>query len=296
LNCLLLLLDGLDLGGLKLVNRLAGLAPLHNKCLADQEQHDADLSDREEAPDAGLLKKVGGDHRGGEWAGRVEEEALEGHALLLIQSKEGGEHQERVEANALNVVGAVREGDRPAEVDHGLGLEGAQLLSSDPLGALSGIGSVPSGDVAHREAHEDQKPTDNAETLDDSVLIAVLHQLGVVFSGVRAVGLTRETFVKQVAEVGLGADVHEAKDGQDLVDEGVADGGLEVRSEVEVLNRLKGLHGEEEKDTSGQLGVVGLVVNPGRHKQAKEGEASGHVTVKAHLLFELSYDCLRSSE
>lgn len=263
---------------------LTGLTPANNEGLTDQEEHDADLGNGEEAPDGGLLEEVGGDEAGHEGAGAVEEGSLDDHTLLLVQGEERSEHEEAVEADALDVVGGISHGDGPAQVDHRLGLEGADILATDPLPAGLGgdVLGVPAGDVGEGIAGKDEETADEAEALDDGVLVAVLGELSIVLSGVLLGGELGQRLVDHMAEVGLEANVDETANGEELVDEGLALGGVEASSDENVLDGLKHLHGEEEEDTSSELTVAGRVVDPPRDEEAKQGKASGHVTVKAH--------------
>ena len=77
-----------------LEHRNVTLAPVNDQSLTDKEQHNSDLCNREEAPDAGLLHKVVRDKTGHNRAKQKEEASLQDHALLLVQGQEGGEHEE----------------------------------------------------------------------------------------------------------------------------------------------------------------------------------------------------------
>lgn len=108
-------------------------APVDDERLADEEEHDGDLRDGEEAPDGGLLHEVVRQQRGQHGPEEEQENALQNHALLLPQREEWREHEEGVDGGAHYVVGGVRHGHGPAQVPHGLGLEGAQVVSAQPL-------------------------------------------------------------------------------------------------------------------------------------------------------------------
>lgn len=54
-----------------------------------------------------------------------------------------------------------------------------------------------------------------------------------------------------MAKVWLQADVQEASNGQHLINDGVADGRVNIRSDEEILNCLQQFHGEKEENTAG---------------------------------------------
>eukprot|EP01084_Bolivina_argentea_P131482 232075_1 len=169
-------------------------------------------------------------------------------------------------------------------MNHRLSLEGANLLTAEPLLGEAGavLLGVPSGNVGHGPAEEDQEAADEAKATDDGVLALVLLELAVVLGGVLGVGGHGEGLVDEVAEGGLEADVDEAEDGQDLVDHGVADLGAEVGGNEHVLDGLEELHGEEEEDADRELAVGGVLVDPVGEEKAEGSEAAGHVAVEAH--------------
>lgn len=257
-------------------------SPVDNQHFTDQEEHDGDLSDGEEAPDGGLFEQVGGDGSSGGGAGNVQDETLEDHALLFIHGEEGSEHQEGVDTSAHDVVGGVSHGDGPAEVDHGLSLEGAELVTTEPFGRGLREGGRPLGDEGHGIAGPEEEATEEAEALDDLVLFVVSVELAVVLVAELGIGVVAERLVDDVAEVRLEADVHEAEHGEDLVEDGLAQGVSDAGGEVEVLDSLEGFHSEEEEDTLGKHGVAGARMNPPGSEEANKGETAGHVTVEAH--------------
>jgi len=242
------------------------------------------LSNREEAPDGGLFHQVLGDHGGGEGTSEVEDEALEDHTLLFVHGEERSEHEEGVDTSTHDVVGGVSHGDGPAEVDHRLRLEGAELFTTEPFGGGLREGSRPFRDEGHGVAGPEEEATEEAEALDDLVLFVVLFELVVVFSRELGAGVVAERFVDDVAEVGLEADVDEAQHGEDLVDHGFTDGISKTSGEEEVLDGLEEFHGEEEEDTSSKLTVAGAGMNPPGSEETNSGEATGHISVEAHFL------------
>lgn len=203
----------LGLGLVLFHDRDVPAAPIHNKSLADEEEHDGYLGDREEAPYAGLLHEVRGDPRGEAGSEGEQEHSLDDHALLLVEREEGGKHEEGVNGGAHDIVGRVGHRDRPAKVPHGQGLEGAEFLATKPLGALvvGDVHHVQLGDERKEISDEQKKAANCTQPLDDDVSVAVLLALG-------------QRAVDDVAEVGLHADVQEAKDGQNLVNGGLANG------------------------------------------------------------------------
>jgi hypothetical protein len=54
--------------------------------------------------------------------------------------------------------------------------------------------------------------------------------------------------VDHVTKIGLQTDVQKPKDGQNLVDQGVADWGVKGRGDEKVLKGLEEFHGEEEEN------------------------------------------------
>jgi hypothetical protein len=81
-----------------------------------------------------LLHEVLGDDGGSEGTSDVQNDALENHSLLFVESEEGSEHEEGVDADSHNIVGGVGQGNGPAKMSHRLGLEGAELLATNPFG------------------------------------------------------------------------------------------------------------------------------------------------------------------
>jgi len=104
------------------------LTPVDDEGLADEEQHDCDLGNGEEAPDGCLLEQVGCDPASESRAEHEEEDSLDDHTSLLVESKEGGEHEERVDGSAGDDVCGVSHGNRPGKVI--VSSESAELLSS----------------------------------------------------------------------------------------------------------------------------------------------------------------------
>lgn len=108
---------------------LAGAAPVEEKLLADDEEHNANLRDREEAPDRRLFLEVLGDVRGEEWASEPQKHALDDHVLL--EDKERTEHQERVDGGRRRKVGRIIHRHGPCQMV--VALKRAQLLATQPL-------------------------------------------------------------------------------------------------------------------------------------------------------------------
>ena len=237
-------------------------SPVDNQHFADQEEHDGDLSDGEEAPNGSLFEQVGGDGSSGGGAGNVQDETLEDHALLFIHGEEGSEHQEGVDTSAHDVVGGVSHGDGPAEVDHGLSLEGAELFTTDPFGGGLREGGGPLGNEGHRVTKPHQETAKEAEALDKFVLIVVFFEFAVVLVAKLWIWCLAQGFVDDVAEVRLEADVDEAGHSERFVEDGLAQGVSDAGGEVEVLDSLEGFHGEEEEDTLGKHKVAGTRVDP----------------------------------
>jgi len=92
-----------------------------------------------------------------------------------------------------------------------------------------------------------------------------------------------------VAEIGLETDVEETEDGEDLVDDGITDGGVDIGSNEEILDDLQEFHGEEEKDTGGKGGVVGLGPDPPGGEEADGCESSRHFHRETHIFREISF-------
>jgi len=79
-----------------------------------------------------------------------------------------------------------------------------------------------------------------------------------------------------MAEVRLQTDVKEAGDGQNLVDDRVAEGRVDGGCDEEVLDRLEELHREEEEHSRRQFGVEGPRIDPVRCEQAEGCKGSRH--------------------
>jgi len=87
-----------------------------------------------------------------------------------------------------------------------------------------------------------------------------------------------------MAEIGLEANVEVTKDGKDLVDDGITDGGVDVGGDEEILDGLQEFHGEEEEDTGSEGGVVGLGPDPPGGEKTDGCESSGHFHRETHVL------------
>ncbi len=148
--------------------------------------------------------------------------------------------------------------------------ESAKLFTSEPF---SGGNTVKGAtiDIGQQPSREEHTTTDEAESLDDHVSVLILFVLG-------------EGSVDDVAEIRLKANVEETEDGEDLVDNGITDGGINVGSNEEILDSLQEFHGEEEKDTSSEASVVGLGPDPPGGEQADTGESSRHFHRETHDL------------
>jgi len=95
-----------------------------------------------------------------------------------------------------------------------------------------------------------------------------------------------------MAEIGLQANVRKSQDGQELVDEGIADGRINVGGDEHVLDGLQELHREEEEDARGQLRVGSSGVDPVRAEQAEGCKSSGHFLREAHFDDSMRFDAI----
>jgi len=222
------------------------LAPVDDQGLADEEEHDRDLGDREETPNRGLLHQIGGDDTCQIRTEDEEENSLNDHAPLFIECEEGSEHEEGVDGRTRDDVGGVSHGNGPGQVI--VSSESAKLLSSEPLGGgLVSKSLWPN--TRNHPAGKQHCTTNETQSLDNHIFVQILLVLG-------------EGGIDDVAEIGLEADVQESQNCEHLVNQGVADRGIDVRGNEEVLDGLEELHGEEEEHTRGQLGVVRLGPDP----------------------------------
>jgi len=139
--------------------------------------------------------------------------------------------------------------------------ECADLVSSQPFGGGTNHGLFP--DSRKKESNEYHSSSDEGKSFDDLVSVQVSWVL-------------REGRIDHMAEIRLQADVKEAKDGQSLIDESIADWRVEAGGDEEVLDRLEELHGEEEEHARSELGVGSLRVDPPRGEQANRCKDSGH--------------------
>jgi hypothetical protein len=221
------------------------LAPVDDQRLSDEEEHNTDLCKGEEAPDGSLLHQVIGDEGSHDGAEEEEEDALDHHALLLVQSEERGEHEERVDACSHDVVRGIGHGHGPAKMSHALGLECAQLVPTQPLGGLvvAHVHSVERWDVRQEISAEKKHTSNQTQPLDNVVAVLVLATLG-------------QRCVDHVAVVRLQTDVQESQQSQHLVDDIVTVRVAEASGKEHVLNGLEKLHGEEEEHacTGGEVG------------------------------------------
>jgi len=240
--------------------------------ITNDEQHDGDLSNREEAPDTGLLHKVGSDPRGEVGTSSPQEDTLDDHVAL--HDKEGTEHQERVDGRTGRPVGRIIHGHTPGQMI--TATESAQFLAAQPFGGTgrtdSGGNTHPVGEIGTDDhlrvlgkhiTQEQHSTAQQAQTKDN----IVLHQ---------ELGVTAQGGVDDVGKVGLVADVHETQQGEELVH------GVVAIVDPEVLEALKKLHQEEPKDADGILGVSRFDLDVNGDDEAKRGKRKRHRLVEAH--------------
>lgn len=211
------------------------LAPVDDQSLTNAEQHDGDLSNGEETPDGSLLHKVRCDKSSKGGTEDEEENTLNDHTLLFVQSKEGSEHQEGVNGCSWDDVGGIGEGNGPGKVI--VSFVCAQLLTSEPLGGgtvfdVEGLGPHSCQQVA-REQHGSSNKT---KSLDHHVFVKVFLVFG-------------EGCVDDMAEIRLEANVQESSNCQHLIDDGIANGRVKIRSNKEILHGLEQLHCEKEENS-----------------------------------------------
>ncbi len=90
--------------------------PVDDQGFSDTEQHNGDLSNREEAPNGGLLHQIGGYQASWIGAKREEEDSLYYHSFLLVEGKEWGKHEEGMDGSSWNHVGGVCHGNWPRKM------------------------------------------------------------------------------------------------------------------------------------------------------------------------------------
>ena len=239
-----------------------------NQCFANEVEHNCDLRNAEEAPDAGLLHHVAREQAGEEGPRQVQDQSLHGHPTLVVERKERCEHEETVNSNALNVVRCVGQWNRPAQVPHDLALECANRGAAQPL-AVGDDCVVPSADVGHWPAHEQKETSNQTKTLDDSVLVLVLLKLPAMFFRRRLLRFCGERFVDDVASPRLEANVKKPEDSQHFVDEGVTNGGIKSCCQEYVLDGLQQLHGEEVEHADSKPLVPRRALDPKGQPQAQ---------------------------
>ena len=69
------------------------LSPIDDQRFANAEEHDTDLSDREETPDRRLFHQIRSDQTSQIRTEDEQKYTLNDHAFLLVQGEERGEHQ-----------------------------------------------------------------------------------------------------------------------------------------------------------------------------------------------------------
>lgn len=85
-----------------------------DESLANEEQHDCNLSNAEEAPNRSLLHQVGCQPAGKVGAKNEQEDALNNHSLLLVQGKEWGKHAEGMNGSARDDIRGVCKWNTPS--------------------------------------------------------------------------------------------------------------------------------------------------------------------------------------
>lgn len=224
---------------------------MNDESFTDEEKHNGDLGNGEKAPDGSLLHQVRRNKRGKNGAKQEKEASLENHALLFVQCEERSKHEEAMNAGSHHEIAGICHGDRPTEVNHRLGLEGAKGLSTEPFSGLI-IGNVHDIEGRHvsKEVACKQKETSNeTESLDYNVSVTVLFALG-------------QTSINDVAKVWLQANVKESSKGENTIDPRVANRVIETSCKKQILNCLQKFHGEKEKNATGKFGVVCSGVHP----------------------------------
>jgi len=227
----------------RLVNTIT--TPIDDQGLTDAEQHDGDLGDGEEAPDGGLFHQIGSDQTGQVGPECEQKDSLDDHPFLLIQRKEGSKHQERMDGGARDDVSGIRHGHRPGKMV--ISSISADFFSSEPFGGGKLDSLLPK--PRNQKASKQHSSANKTKSLNDGVFVQVFLILG-------------ERSVDDMTEVRLEANVQESQDGQNLVDDRIAERGIDVRRDEEVLNELEELHREEEENSRGEFSVVGARIDP----------------------------------
>ncbi len=156
-----------------LQNRDVTAAPIDDESLADQEQHDGDLGNREKAPNTGLFHQIIRDEGSSNRTKKEQEATLNDHTLLFVQCEEWGEHQERVDTSTHHIVTWVSHRDGPSQMPHGLALEGTKVGSSQPLSRWLSlqVHSVQGWNKGKEVSNKKQEAADQAQSLDNIVTI-----------------------------------------------------------------------------------------------------------------------------
>ena len=120
------------------------------------------------------------------------------------------------------------------------------MVTTEPLSGLiiGHVHGIKLGNRGKRVAHEQKKATNETQTFNHGIFLAIRLALG-------------QGAVDHMAEIRLEADVQKAKDSEHLIDGGIANLRIKIIGQEIVLDRLQELHGEEEEDARRQFGVAG---------------------------------------
>jgi len=119
---------------------------------------------------------------------------------------------------------------------HGLGLECAQGISSQPFGGLvvGDIHGVQGWDEGQVVSNEKQESSNQTQSLDDLVSVLVFARLG-------------QGSIDHMAEIRLKANVQKTQQSQHLVDGSITSWVIKTSCNEHILHSLKHFHGEKKR-------------------------------------------------
>jgi len=135
--------------------------------------------------------------------------------------------------------------------------ESAYFFTSEPFGGGSFQSLWPHS--CQQKPYKQHSSSNKTKSLNEVIFL----QVDLIFG---------ERSVDDMTEIRLQTDMQEAQDGENLVDDRITDGGVDIGRDEEILKELEKFHGEEEENTRGELSIGGARVDPIRREETHRRE------------------------
>jgi len=156
----------------RFVNTFA--SPVDNQSFTNEEEHNGNLSNREEAPDWSLFHKIRRDQSSQVWSKYKKEDPLDNHSSLFIKSEERSEHQERMDSSSRDNICRISHRNRPSKMI--ISSKCAKLFTSKPLSWWTHKSLIPN--ISKKESCKQHSATNQTKSFDDNITVDVFLVFG----------------------------------------------------------------------------------------------------------------------